>query len=76
MWKSEKKVVAIELSNKIFSKFHTIEELEKACWKVGVALQDGKMFHGPFHLRLNLALPLSKVKEAFDRLDKYVFNSK
>lgn len=29
MWKSEKKVVAIELSNKIFSKFHTIEELEK-----------------------------------------------
>ena len=54
----------------------TIEELEKSCWKVGVALQDGKMFHGPCHLRLNLALPLSKVKEAFDRLDKYVFNPK
>lgn len=29
LWKSEKKVVALELSNKIFSKFHTIEELEK-----------------------------------------------
>ena len=52
----------------------TIEEVEKAAWKVGVALQDGRMFNGPFHLRLNLALPLSKVKDAFDRLDKYVFN--
>ena len=53
-----------------------IEDVEKAAWKVGVAIQDGKMFHGPCHLRLNLALPLSKVKEAFDRLDKYVFNVK
>ena len=52
----------------------TIEEVEKAAWKVGVAIQDGKMFNGPYHLRLNLALPLSRVKEAFDRLDKYVFN--
>ena len=54
----------------------TIEEVEKAAWKVGVALQDGRMFNGPFHLRLNIALPLSKVKDAFDRLDKYVFNIK
>ena len=54
----------------------TIEDVEKAAWKVGVAIQDGKMFHGPCHLRLNLALPFSKVKEAFDRLDKYVFNAK
>ena len=54
----------------------TIEDLEKACWKVGVALQDGKMFGGPFHLRLNLASPFSRIKEAFERLDKYVFNAK
>lgn len=54
----------------------TIDDVEKAAWKVGVAVQDGKMFHGPCHLRFNLALPLSKVKEAFDRLDKYVFNPK
>ena len=53
----------------------TIEELEQACWDVGVAVQDGKMFHGPCHLRMNLALPLSRVQEAFDRLDKYVFNA-
>ena len=52
----------------------TIEDVEKAAWDVGVAVQDGKMFHGPCHLRMNLALPLSRVKEAFDRLDKYVFN--
>ena len=53
----------------------TIEEVEKAAWDVGVAVQDGKMFHGPCHLRMNLALPLSRVQEAFDRLDKYVFNA-
>ena len=53
----------------------TIEDVEHACWDVGVALQDGRQFHGPCHLRVNLALPLSRVKEAFDRLDKYVFNA-
>ena len=50
-------------------------DVEKACWDVGVVIQDGRMFHGPCHLRMNLALPLSRVKEAFDRLDKYVFNA-
>ena len=29
LWRSEKKVAQIELSNKIFDKFHSIEELEK-----------------------------------------------
>ena len=53
----------------------TIDEVEQAAWKVGVAVQDGRMFHGPCHLRMNLALPLSRVKEAFERLDKYVFNA-
>lgn len=52
----------------------TIDELEKAGWDVGVAWQDGRQFHGPCHVRMNLALPLSRVQEAFDRLDKYVFN--
>lgn len=51
-----------------------IEDVEKAAWDVGVAVQDGRMFHGPCHLRMNLALPLSRVKEAFERLNKYVFN--
>jgi cystathionine beta-lyase len=52
----------------------TIEEVEKAAWRVGVAIQDGKMFHGNCHLRINLALPLSRVKEGFERLDRYVFS--
>lgn len=51
----------------------TLDEVERACWNVGVALQDGRMFHGRCHLRINLALPLSRVQEAMDRLGKYVF---
>lgn len=52
----------------------TIEEVQRAGIEVGVIWQDGRAFGGPFHIRLNLALPLSRVKEAFYRLDKYVFN--
>lgn len=52
----------------------TIDELLKAGSDVGVAWQDGRLFRGPCHIRMNLALPLARVKEAFDRLDKYVFN--
>lgn len=51
----------------------TLDEVERACWNVGVALQDGRMFHGRCHLRINLALPLSRVQEAMDRLGKFVF---
>lgn len=51
----------------------TIGQLIKKGWDVGVAWQDGRMFHGPCHIRMNLALPYSKVCEAFERLNKYVF---
>ena len=51
----------------------TIDELLKAGWDVGVAWQDGRAFHGPCHIRLNLALPLSRVKEAMERLRQFVF---
>ena len=53
----------------------TLKELEHMCWRVGVSLQDGAMFNGPWNLRINLALPLSRVQEAMERLDKYVFNA-
>ena len=53
----------------------TMDELLKAGWDVGVVWQDGRAFHGATHIRINLALPLSRVKDAFDRLDKYVFNA-
>lgn len=51
----------------------TIEDVLKAGWDVGVAWQDGRPFHGPCHIRMNLALPFSRVQDAFERLDKYVF---
>lgn len=51
----------------------TIGELLQAGWDVGVAWQDGRSFHGPCHIRMNLALPLSRVQEAMARLEKYVF---
>lgn len=53
----------------------TLDALEQACWDVGVAVQDGRMFHGSCHIRMNLALPFSRVQEAFRRLDRYVFHS-
>jgi cystathionine beta-lyase len=52
-----------------------IDWLERAGWRVGVDWQDGRAFHGPCHVRMNLALPLSRVQEAFTRLDRYVFNA-
>ena len=51
----------------------TIDQVQQAGWDVGVAWQDGRAFHGPCHIRMNLALPLSRVQEAFGRLQKYVF---
>ncbi len=53
----------------------TIDELEQAAWDVGVSVQSGALFHGTCHFRMNLAVPLSRVKEAFERLNKYVFNA-
>ncbi|MBR3704586.1 MAG: aspartate aminotransferase, partial [Oscillospiraceae bacterium] len=53
----------------------TMDELLKAGYEVGVDWQDGREFFNPNTIRMNLALPLSRVKEAFDRLDKYVFNA-
>ena len=51
----------------------TIDQVQQAGYDVGVAWQDGRMFHGPCHIRMNLALPKSRVEEAFRRLKEYVF---
>lgn len=51
----------------------TIDEVQQAGWDVGVTWQDGRQFHGACAIRMNLALPFSKVEEAFERLRKYVF---
>lgn len=52
----------------------TMDELLKRGWDVGVAWQDGRMFHGKYAIRINLALPFTRVKEAFERMNKFVFN--
>ena len=53
----------------------TVDDILSAAWGVGVDIQDGRPFHGPNHVRINLALPLSRVQEGFERLDRYVFNA-
>lgn len=57
------------------SRGKTLDELLKMGYDVGVVWQDGREFHGPCHIRMNLASPLSRIQEAFHRLDKYVFNA-
>ena len=54
----------------------TLEQLKKEGWDVGVAWQDGKIFGGSHTLRMNLALPLCRVQEAMERLERYVFCGK
>ena len=63
----------LDLSEWCETNGQTLDEVMKAGWDVGVAWQDGRPFHGPCAIRMNLALPMSRVQEAFDRLDKYVF---
>lgn len=53
----------------------TIDEVLKAGWDVGVAWQDGRPFFAEYGIRVNLALPLERVKEAFARIREYVFVS-
>ena len=52
----------------------TIDDLLRAGYEAGVDWQDGRPFFLEDSIRMNLALPLSRVREAFDRLDRYVFN--
>lgn len=52
----------------------SIDDVLRAGYEVGVIWQDGRPFHRPYAIRINLALPHSLVVEAFERLDKYVFN--
>lgn len=51
----------------------TLKELLFKGFEAGVFWQNGEDFNLEYSIRMNLALPLSRVKEAFDRLKKYVF---
>ena len=49
----------------------SLDELLRRGVSVGVIWQDGRPFHGPCHIRMNLALPFPKLREAFARLREY-----
>ena len=51
----------------------TIDALQKRGVKYGVIWQNGETFFWPDTIRMNLALPKSRLVEAMDRLQKYVF---
>ena len=51
----------------------TLDELLKAGAAVGGMGQDGRPFHSPCGIRVNLALPKSRVEDAMRRLKEYVF---
>ena len=51
----------------------SITELQHRGIRCGVIWQNGEDFIWPRSIRMNLALPRSRLTEAFDRLKKYVF---
>jgi cystathionine beta-lyase len=51
----------------------SIGEVQAKGVRCGVIWQNGEAFMWPDTIRMNLALPKSRLVEAFDRLKKYVF---
>ena len=51
----------------------TIDDVQRAGVEAGVIWQDGRAFHSPCGIRMNLALPKTLLEEAMARLRKYVF---
>lgn len=51
----------------------TIDDVQRAGVEAGVIWQDGRAFHSPCGIRMNLALPQTRLAEAMERLKKYVF---
>lgn len=64
----------LDLSNYLKENNKDLDTLLKEGVSVGVIWQDGRPFNKDNTIRMNLALPYSLVVEAFERLDKYVFN--
>ena len=50
-----------------------LDELLRSGVEVGILWQDGRQFNRPDSIRLNLALPFTRVEEAFRRMKEYVF---
>ena len=50
----------------------SMDDLIRAGWDEGVAWQDGRPFYDDYAIRMNLALPITLIKEALDRIEKAV----
>ena len=50
----------------------TIDELQKKGVKYGVIWQDGRPFHAPNSIRLNMAVPTEACAEMARRLKEYI----
>ena len=48
----------------------SLHELLGRVWNAGVAIQDGRPFHGACHARMNFALPHERAMEALDRMKR------
>jgi len=66
-------LIYIDCTEYLKAKGITHAQLQKRGLEAGVDWQNGEDFFVPNTFRLNLALPTARVKEAFDRLSKYVF---
>ena len=62
-----------DFSGYLSAKGMTLRELQLKGVEHGVIWQDGEPFMMKDTIRMNLALPTSRLQEALDRLDKYVF---
>lgn len=51
----------------------SLQDILSAGWAVGIGWQDGRPFRGMTHIRVNIALPYNRVKDAFQRMRTYVF---
>lgn len=50
----------------------SLDELIKRGWDYGVAWEDGRKFAWDNAIRLNVALPMERLKEAFRRMEEYI----
>ncbi len=63
----------MDVSDYAESSGKSLDEILEDGWRVGVAYQDGRQFHGKMSIRLNCALPKDRLEEAMRRLKEYVF---
>lgn len=67
-------LIYLNLEKYLEDKSITLDEILELGANYGVMWQDGRSFNFDNTIRMNLALPYNLVVEAFNRLDRFVFN--